>query len=90
MRTVLAGAAAAWFIWLAATFEAPFGYYVNDGQAGGLDGDAGAIAVRSAVRMLSVGLALASLALLNWEYLYDEFRGRHEPASPVATATDEG
>ena len=88
MRTILAGAAAAWFIWLAATFEAP-GVYLNDGQAGGLDGDPGALAVTYAVRMLSVGLALVSLALVNWGYLYDEARGLHEPAAPAGTPTDE-
>ena len=55
MRTILAGAAAAWFIWLAAMFEAP-GVYHNDGQAGGLDGDPGALAVTYAVRMLAEDL----------------------------------
>jgi hypothetical protein len=86
MRTILAGAAAAWFIWLAAMFEAP-GVYHNDGQPGGLDGDPGALAVTSAVRMLAVGLALVALALVNWGYLYDEVRGLHEPAVPAGTTT---
>jgi len=84
MRTILAGAAAAWFIWLAVMFEAP-GVYHNDGQAGGLDGDPGAVAVTAAVRMLAVGLALVALALVNWGYLYDEVRGLREPAGTTTT-----
>ena len=90
MRSILAGAAAAWFIWLAQTFVPPFGVYLNDGQVGGLDGDAGAVAVTYAVRMLSVGLAIIALAVAEWGRLIEAFRGGTAPATPATPSPDGG
>ena len=70
MRSLLAVAAAAWFIVQAVSFlPAPFAY-VNDGQVGGIDGDGGAVAVTWAARALFAGLALIALALVEWGVLY--------------------
>ncbi len=66
MRSVLAGGAALLFAYHAFTFiAAPFAYY-NPGQLGGIDGDGGAVAVTWAARAICGGLALLSLALVDW------------------------
>ncbi len=66
MRSLFAAAAALWFLYSALFFlPSPFAY-VNPGQVGGIDGDAGAVAVTIAARTLFAGLALLSLALFDW------------------------
>jgi hypothetical protein len=67
MRSVLAGVAAIFFLVNATSFI-PLGAGVieNSGQIGGLDGDSGALAVTWAARTLFLGLAVLSLALVEW------------------------
>ena len=70
MRSSLAGLAAIWFAYNAAVFIPPGGgVYVNPGSVDGLDGDPGAVAVTFAVRMLCIGLAILSVALMEWHRL---------------------
>jgi len=69
IRSALALVAAGWFAINGATFlPIPF-VYLNDGQLGGIDGDAGAVAVTWAARTLFAGLAALSLAILDWDWL---------------------
>jgi hypothetical protein len=67
MRSVLAAVAAAWFIYNA-LFFAPdsAGVALPDGPFGVVTGEPGAVAATIGVRMLCVGLAVLSLALVNW------------------------
>ncbi len=71
MRSILSVAASAWFAFNALTFLPPAGVYANPGQAGGLDGDLGAVAITWAARALFAGLALLALALVEWRQLRD-------------------
>lgn len=67
MRSLLAGAAAAWFMYHALEFiPQSSGVVVNPGALGGLDGDPGAVAITWAARTLFAGLALVALALIEW------------------------
>lgn len=67
MQSVLAAAAGIWFSFNAITFiPEGAGVILNPGQTGGIDGDPGAVAVTWAARTLFVGLALVSLALIEW------------------------
>lgn len=76
MRSLLAGAAALWFIYQALTFlPVPF-VRLNDGQLGGIDGDPGAVAITWAARTLFAGLVLISLALIDWGVFVGLFRNR--------------
>ena len=76
MRSLLAGAAAVWFLYHAFTFlPVPF-VTVNDGQFGGIDGDPGAVAITWAARTLFAGLVLISLALVDWERFVGLFGNR--------------
>ena len=79
MRSLLAGAAALWFLYHALTFlPVPF-VNLNDGQAGGIDGDPGAVAITWAARTLFAGLVLTSLALIDWAGFVADFRNRRPP-----------
>jgi hypothetical protein len=63
IRLALGVVAAAWFGYNAIAFlPTPF-VYLNDGQVGGIDGDAGAVAVTWAARALFAGLAVLALAV---------------------------
>lgn len=71
MRSLLAAAAAIWFLFQALAFlPVPF-VQLNEGQVGGIDGDAGAVAITWAARTLFAGLVLVSLALVEWDRLVD-------------------
>lgn len=74
MRSLLAAAAAVWFTYNAVTFL-PAGsvVYANPGAPGGIDGDAGAVAITWAARTIFVGLALVALALIEWPKFRDIF-----------------
>ncbi|HZM73465.1 MAG TPA: hypothetical protein VFC71_08795 [Candidatus Polarisedimenticolia bacterium] len=75
IRSLLAVSAAAWFAMNAVTFlPTPF-VYLNEGQVGGIDGDAGAVAVVYAARALFAGLAALSLAVFDWDWLARSLRG---------------
>ena len=67
MRSVLAAAAAAWFIYNA-LFFAPesAGVALPEGPFGVVSGEPGAVAATVGVRMLCVGLAVLSLAVVSW------------------------
>jgi hypothetical protein len=68
MRSLFAVMAAGWFLYNAMNFLPQGGFaYLNPGQAGGIDGDGGAVAVTWAARTLFGGLVLLSLALVAWE-----------------------
>jgi hypothetical protein len=66
LRSIFATLAAAWFGLQAITFTAP-GVFDNSGQGVGMDGDPAAVAVTSAARAVSAGLALVALALIEWD-----------------------
>jgi hypothetical protein len=69
VRSIFAVIAAGWFAYNALNFlPTPF-VYLNEGQLGGIDGDAGAVAVTWAARTLFGGLAALSLALVEWTTL---------------------
>lgn len=68
MRSLLAAAAAIWFIYNAVSFiPQGVGVWLNEGAPGGIDGDPGAVAVTWAARTLFAGLAPVSLALFEWQ-----------------------
>jgi hypothetical protein len=75
MRSILAIVAAVIFFNAAMTFM-PAGYVVwlNEGAAGGIDGDPGAVAVTWAVRTLSWGLMLLALAAVEWDKAIEAYR----------------
>lgn len=84
IRSVLAVIAAAWFAYNAVAFlPTPF-VYLNEGQTGGIDGDAGAVAIVWAARTLFAGLAALSLATIDWDWLGRAIRG----SSSVSTSSD--
>jgi len=68
IRSALAGIATAWFAFNALEFV-PVGAYLNDGAPGGIDGDAGAVAVAWAARTLFAGLAALALAVVDWDWM---------------------
>lgn len=75
IRSLFAGAAAIWFAYGALFFmPAGGGAYFNEGAAGGIDGDPGAVAIVWATRTLFAGLALVSLALVEWSKLIHALR----------------
>ena len=75
MRSLLAVAAAGWFVYNAFTFiPQGAGVLENPGAPGGIDGDPGAVAVTWAARALFVGLALVALALVEWERILGVIR----------------
>ena len=68
MRSVLAVAATVWFTSNAISFVPQgAGLISNPAQAGGIDGNPGAVAVTWAARTVFIGLALLSFALVEWE-----------------------
>jgi hypothetical protein len=73
-RSLFAAAAAAWFAYNAFFFLPTGETYPNPGMIGGIDGDAGAVAVTWAARGLFAGLALLSLALIEWGKIVDFWR----------------
>jgi hypothetical protein len=80
VRAVLALVAAGWFAYNAIEFlPTPFAY-LNPGQAGGIDGDAGAVAVTWAARALFAGLAVLSLAIPDWSLAIRKVFGDDHPA----------
>jgi hypothetical protein len=86
IQSLFALAATAWFAFGAMNFlPTPFAY-LNPGQAGGIDGDGGAVAVTWAARALFGGLALLSLALIDWDGLVAALRpgaeGGEAPGRP--------
>jgi hypothetical protein len=87
IRSAFAVVAAAWFAVNAVTFL-PVGAYLNEGQVGGIDGDGGAVAVTWAARTLFGGLALLSLALVDWDWLGRSLMTAMsvEPPAPEPTA----
>jgi hypothetical protein len=68
IRSLLFVAALGWFAYNAMTFL-PLGAYLNEGATGGIDGDPGAVAVTWAARNLFAGLAILSLAMIDWDVL---------------------
>ena len=68
IRSLLSIAAMGWFAYNAMSFL-PSGAYFNEGASGGIDGDPGAVAVTWAARNLFVGLAILSLATIDWNWL---------------------
>jgi hypothetical protein len=66
MRSLFAAVAAIYFINNALAFLPADLVHVNEGAVGGLDGDAGAVAVTWAARALFGGLAILSLAAFEW------------------------
>jgi hypothetical protein len=68
IRSLLSAVALGWFAYNAMTFL-PVGAYFNEGASGGIDGDPGAVAVTWAARNLFVGLAILSLAMIDWDRL---------------------
>jgi hypothetical protein len=66
MRSLLAVIAAIYFFYNALSFLPAGVTLVSDGGSSGLDGDAAAVAVAWAARALFAGLALLSLALIEW------------------------
>ena len=70
MRSILAAAAALWFIYNAA-------FFVPDGigvSGGAMTGDPSAFAVMSAARAAFVGLTFIALALVDWAHIGDAFK----------------
>ena len=82
IRSLFAFAAAAWFGFNAIWYVGA-GVYENEGASGGIDGEPGTLAVTFAARMLCVGLALASVALVDWDWV------THVPAALTASPDDE-
>jgi len=81
LRAALALIAAGWFAYNAIAFlPTPFAY-LNPGQAGGIDGDAGAVAVTWAARTLFAGLAVLSLAIPDWRLAIRRLSGDDRSAT---------
>ena len=78
IRSLLSVGALGWFAYNAATFL-PSGAYLNDGASGGIDGDPGAVAVTWAARTMFVGLAILSLAFIDWDWLGRAVRSSANP-----------
>jgi hypothetical protein len=68
IRSLLALGAFGWFAFNAMEFL-PDGAYLNDGASGGIDGDPGAVAVTWAARNIFIGLAILSVALIDWDWV---------------------
>lgn len=78
MRSLFALIAAAWFAWQAISYETP-----AIGTGASIDVAGAAISVMDAVRTLSVGLALVSLALVQWDPVERLFRNAASEPAPV-------
>ena len=68
IRSLLSVAALVWFADNAMNFVAS-GAYFNEAANGAIDGDPAAVAVTWAARTLFVGLAMMSLAMVDWAWL---------------------
>lgn len=68
MRSLSAALAALWFAYQALAFTPP-GVYLNDGASGGIDGEPIGVAITWTARTLFAGLALLSLALIDWAWV---------------------
>ena len=66
IRSLFAFVAAAWFFYNAAFFLPTPWVRLNEGAPGGIDGEDGAVALVWAARVLFLGLAFVSLALVEW------------------------
>jgi hypothetical protein len=76
IRSGLALVATIWFAYNAVAFlPIPF-VHLNEGQLGGIDGDAGAVAVTWAARTLFAGLAALSLASFDWDWFVGALRSK--------------
>ena len=89
IRSALALVSTVWFASNAVAFlPTPFAY-LNEGQVGGIDGDAGAVAVTWAARTLFAGLAALSLAMLDWDWIARAIRSESDrPPSDRVTLRD--
>lgn len=89
IRSALALVATVWFAYNAVAFlPTPFAY-LNEGQLGGIDGDAGAVAVTWAARTLFAGLAALSLAMFDWDWIARAIRSVSDtPPSDRVTLHD--
>jgi hypothetical protein len=72
MRSILALLAAIWFGFQALTFVPP-GATQASWPFGEISGDDAAVAIAAATRVVCFGLALASIAIANWDELSDLF-----------------
>jgi|GEM_PF-2315797 hypothetical protein len=84
IRSLLSVAALGWFAYNAMSFL-PSAAYFNDGASGGIDGDPGAVAVTWAARTLFVGLAIMSLAMVDWAWLGHSLRSLTDLPAPDAS-----
>ena len=66
IRSILAILATGWFAYNAAFFLPTPWVRLNEGAPGGIDGDDGAVAIVWAARVLFAGLAVLSLAIVEW------------------------
>jgi hypothetical protein len=82
IRSILALIAAGLFAYNSFSFLPIVGVYPHDGQLGGIDGDIGAVAVTWAARTLFAGLALLSLAVVDWDWLARSIRDFSKPPTP--------
>ncbi len=72
MRSFLAAVAAAWFLYQSVTFVPP-GASQASWPLGEIVGDPAAVAVAAAARIICFGLALASIAIADWDELSSMF-----------------
>ena len=84
IRSVLAVIAAGWFAYNAALFLPEPWVRLNDGAPGGIDGDDGAVAVIWAARVLFAGLAVLSLAIVEWRGVEAAFRSSKDTHERIA------
>ncbi len=91
MRSLLAGLAAAYFAIAGLSFMAPL-VVENASTSTGLDGDPAAVAITLAARTLFFGLAILSLALVEWHKvrtaLEDMLRNEGADPRPVYFSDD--
>jgi hypothetical protein len=89
VKSLFAGTAALVFAYNAFFFIASPFAYDNSGALGGIDGDPGAVAVTWAVRAICVGLALLSLAFVDWRGVGHALRAIGPPAEDSAERSGE-
>lgn len=91
MRSLLAGLATTYFVIAGLSFTAP-SVVENASTSTGLDGDPGAVAITLAARTLFFGLAILSLALVEWNRvrtaLKDMLRNDRTDPGPVYFSDD--
>ena len=78
MRSLFAGLAAIWFAWNASQFLPAIAVHLNSAAPGGIDGDRSRVAIANAARALFAGMALVSLALVDWRWLVGRMRDARE------------